>query len=153
MKQATHGCFATLAFVVTVATTLCSTRQARAECGDFGGLGVMFGVAGGLGATLVGGFAYPAIAVAAKPGLRYWPGVGYTMAAGAAGTLFGTLAVSGECPYPESAYVPALLAAPFGALTTVIWAAASKPARPQVSLSVVTPRVGQGAVLSFAGRF
>jgi hypothetical protein len=113
----------------------------------------MFGGAGGLGATLLGGFSFPAVAVVAKPGLHYWPGVGYTMLAGLAGTVSGTVAVVGECPYPESMYVPGVAALSLEALTTVIWAVASEAERPPVELSVVTPRAGEGAVLSLSGRF
>jgi len=138
---------------VAVAAAACFARPAHAECGDFGGIGVLFGGAGGLGATLLGGFAFPAIAVAAKPGLRYWPGVGYTMLAGAAGTVGGTLAVAGECPYPDSMYVPGVIAVSLEAFTTVIWAVASETEPPPVAVSVATPRAGEGAVLSISGRF
>ena len=138
---------------VAVVVAVCFARPARASCGDFGGLGVMFGGAGGLGATLVGGLTFPAIAAAAKPGLRYWPGVGYTMLAGAAGTAVGTIAVVGECPFPNSMYVPGVVAVSFEALTTVIWAVASEPKPPPVSVSIASPRSGDGAVLSFSGRF
>jgi len=136
-----------------VATAACFASPAHATCGDFGGLGVMFGGAGGLGATLLGGFAFPAIAVAAKPGLKYWPGVGYTMLAGAIGTVSGTIAVADECPYPDSMYVPGVVAVSLEAFTTVIWAAASEPKPPPVEISVATPRSGEGAVLSLSGRF
>jgi len=139
--------------LVAVAVAVCFTRPAQARCGDFGGMGVMFGGIGGLGATLLGGFTFPAIAVAAKPGLRYWPGVGYTMLAGAAGTVLGTVAVADECPYPDSMYVPGVFAVSMEALTTVIWAAASKPEPPPVAVSIATPRSGEGAVLSLSGRF
>ncbi len=113
----------------------------------------MFGGAGALGATLVGGFAFPALAIAAKPGLRYWPGVGYTMLAGAAGSVIGTVAVAGECPYPDSMYVPGVVAVSAEALTTIIWAVASEPEPPPVGISVAAPRTGDGAVLSLSGRF
>lgn len=112
----------------------------------------MIGATGGLGATLVGGFLYPAIARAAKPGLSYWSGVGYTLAAGAAGTVLSTLAISGSCPYPDSVYIPALVAAPVGALTTVVWAGTSQP-KPPVSVNVAMPTRGQGAVLSLTHIF
>jgi hypothetical protein len=138
---------------VAAAVLIFSARPAQARCGDFGGLGVMFGAASGLGATLVGGFVFPAVAVAAKPGLRYWPGVGYTMAGGAAGTLLGTIAVSADCPDPESLYVPALMAVSAEAVTAAIWASASKPEPPPIEISVGAPRAGEGAVLSLSGRF
>jgi hypothetical protein len=138
---------------VAAAAAACFARPAHARCGDFGGLGVAVGGAGGLGATLLGGFSFPAIAVAAKPGLRYWPGVGYAMLVGAIGTASGTIAVAGECPYPDSMYVPGVLAVSLEALTTVIWGAASEPAPPPVSVAVATPRWGEGAVLSLSGRF
>jgi hypothetical protein len=138
---------------VVVAVVVCTTRTAEAKCGDFGGLGVMFGGAGGLGVTLVGGFLFPAVAVAAKPGLRYWPGVGYTTLAGATGTVVGTIAVASECPYPDSMYVPGLVAVSMEALTTVIWAVASEPEPPPVAISVAPPRWGEGAVLNLSGRF
>lgn len=136
-----------------VVAIACSAPPARAECGDFGGLGVMLGATGGLGASLVGSFLYPGIALAAKPGLSYWSGFGYTLAAGATGTVLGTLAVSDSCPYPGSLYVPALVAAPVGALTTVVWAATSRPKPPPVSVAVATPAWGRGAVLSVGGAF
>jgi hypothetical protein len=113
----------------------------------------MFGGAAGLGATVLGGFSFPAIALVAKPGLRYWPGVGYTMLAGVAGSTLGTIAVAADCPDPESMYVPGLVAVSMEALTTVIWAATSEAKPPPVSVSVATPRSGEGAVLSFSGRF
>lgn len=139
--------------VVGIAVALSVARPARAACGDFGGIGVMFGGAGGLTATLLGGFSFPAIALAAKPSLRYWPGVGYTMLAGAVGTVGGTVAVVGDCPYPESTYVPGVVALSLEALTTTIWAVASKSEPPPVALAVATPRSGEGAVLSVSGRF
>jgi hypothetical protein len=138
---------------VAAAATACFARPAHARCGDFGGIGVVVGGAGALGATLLGGFSFPAIAVAAKPRLRYWPGVGYTMLAGVAGTVSGTAAVADECPHPESTYVPGLVAVSFEALTTLIWAAASEPKPPLVALSVATARAGEGAVLSLSGHF
>lgn len=138
---------------VAVAVAGCFTRSAHARCGDFGGLGVMAGGAGGLGATLLGGFAFPAIALVVKPSLNYWPGVGYTMLAGTAGTVIGTASVAGDCPDPESMYVPTLMAVSMEGITTLIWAAASKPEPPPVAVSVATSRSGDGAVLNLTGRF
>jgi len=79
--------------------------------------------------------------------------VGYTMLAGAAGTVGGTLAVAGECPYPDSMYVPGVIAVSLEAFTTVIWAVASETEPPPVAVSVATPRAGEGAVWSISGRF
>jgi hypothetical protein len=139
--------------LAAVSVAVCFTRPAHARCGDFGGIGVMFGGAAGLGATVLGGFSFPAIALVAKPGLRYWPGVGYTMLAGATGAVVGTVAVAADCPDPESIYVPGLVAVSMEALTTVMWAAASEVEPPPVSVSLATPRSGEGAVLNLSGRF
>jgi hypothetical protein len=125
---------------------------ARAACGDFGALGIMLGGLGGAIVTIPAGFTFPLIARAANPRLKYWPGVGWTMLGGAAGTIGGMVA-SRDCPHPESLFLPSAIGLPSAAAATTIWGFASAPTDAEhVSLFVTTPRYGRGALLGLGGR-
>lgn len=144
-------CLVALAAVV-VARPAQAEHETGSGCGDFGGLGVMLGTGAGLGVATVSALVFPAIARASTPRLRYWPGVGWTMLGGTVGAVGSGVLLLQGCP-ESSLYVPSIVALLSSGITTAIWASATKPKPPPVTLLVTTPRTGHGMLLGAHASF
>lgn len=133
--------------------TLALARSAHAECGDFGGLGAGVGGVVGVGVATTGAIVFPALARKGNPKLNYWAGAGWSLLGGA-GSALGMMALNANTTCPDSQLVtPSLVGLTAAGLTTLVWARLAAPEPRAVSLSVATPRTGQGLVLGVGRAF
>jgi hypothetical protein len=124
-----------------------------AGCGDFGGLGAVWGGAAGLGVATTGAIVFPALARKSNPKLHYWTGASWSLLGGAAGAV-GMTALNLNTGCPDSGLLtPSVVGLTTAGLSTLLWARLSSPSARAVSLTVATPRVGQGLYLGVGRAF